>query len=263
MEKAGDDLEHRRKAMRELGRALALDPDNRGAAETLVRLLEAPPSEVPAGVRQASERGYEDRMRAIGRFATFTYAGMLGFLPVVLYVGVRRWAPFVGFFLGCALASLLSWLVSRTGSHRLALVPLALSAFGCAATAGIYGALIVAPQAVVINVLLYFFVLSPRYLPHAMAIGLSAIVGPIALELMDVTATYRPVEGGIVIVEQGLSIGHTSMLLFGGDGRLRLDRGGRGGSLLSLSSRSLRAAALPPRLASAADGGVGRRLRSW
>ena len=94
-------------------------------------------------------------------------------------------------------------------------MPLALSAFGCAATAGIYGALIVAPQAGVINVLLYFFVLSPRYLPHAMVIGLSAIAGPIVLELVGVTSAYRPVEGGIVIVEQGLAIGHTSMLLFG------------------------------------------------
>lgn len=209
------DVERRRMAMQEVGRALALDPGNAVALGTMVDLLRTPLAEIPPEVQRATEAGYRDRLRAIGKLAGVAYAAMLAIAPVVVFAGMTRVAPFALFFGGCALAGLFSLAASRSGDDRLALAALVTSTVGTAATAWIYGPLVIMPQAVIVNMMLYCFVLRPRFALPAILLGLVAVSVPIALELAGVTGAYRSDGETLVIAEQALRLSRETMLTLG------------------------------------------------
>lgn len=71
----GDDEDDgaRTRALREVGRALAFDPDNEEALATLVRLLTAPPRKIPKEVLHEQEALVRRNLRAAGIFAACVY----------------------------------------------------------------------------------------------------------------------------------------------------------------------------------------------
>jgi serine/threonine-protein kinase len=107
----GDGEEHRRAAMQAAGRALALDPTARDAADIVMQLMLRPPSHVPREVEDTLERIDTDHARRQGRLAALTLVGYLAFVPLFLWTGVRD-LPLLGAYVGIALGS---------GAHVLAL----------------------------------------------------------------------------------------------------------------------------------------------
>lgn len=89
-----DEPARRAKALGDVGRALALDPENADALRTLVRLLTQPPRRVPREVRDGQRAATISNIRRGGIAASFVYGyiSLNGFSTVSL--GVRDWGAF-------------------------------------------------------------------------------------------------------------------------------------------------------------------------
>ena len=85
---SGDPLA-RRTAMREAGAALALDPTHTAALACLARLLLSPPASMPEEARAEYDGLARVVERSAARGPIFSYLGWLGFVPIVLLLGVR------------------------------------------------------------------------------------------------------------------------------------------------------------------------------
>ena len=96
-------------AMREAGRALALDPSLAGAAELVGRLMLEPPRDTPREVQAALAADASAANRSQARIALFMSIGYLGFLPALLgYRGTNLYAAaFAAYVLANGLLMLL------------------------------------------------------------------------------------------------------------------------------------------------------------
>jgi eukaryotic-like serine/threonine-protein kinase len=96
---AGDDEGRRAAAMRAAGRALALDPTATEAADLVTHLMLRPPRAVPAEVDREIAAIDNESARHQGRRASLSMLGYLGFVPLLLWTGVRDPAVVVAFAL--------------------------------------------------------------------------------------------------------------------------------------------------------------------
>ena len=84
--------DERRTALREVGRALALDPTNERALATMNRVFTAPPREVPAEVKSELQSTENGRLRLqIRETILAELIGVALTLPAVLWMGLRQW----------------------------------------------------------------------------------------------------------------------------------------------------------------------------
>ena len=84
---AGDGEPERRTAMREAGRALALDPKLSGAGELVSRLMLEPPRERPPEVQRMIEADDLETLRRMSRAGAYGYLGYLSLLPAIIAGG--------------------------------------------------------------------------------------------------------------------------------------------------------------------------------
>ncbi|HEX2571772.1 MAG TPA: serine/threonine-protein kinase [Polyangia bacterium] len=89
-------IEPRCAALREVGRALALDPGHTGAMAALSSLLETPPRELPPGVVPERDTFARDEQRVLGRLGAYSYFSFFLYAPLALLgMGVRNWPIFL------------------------------------------------------------------------------------------------------------------------------------------------------------------------
>ncbi|HEX5058809.1 MAG TPA: serine/threonine-protein kinase [Kofleriaceae bacterium] len=100
--RADHDPASRTIAGQEIGRALGLDPDNRLALHTLMRMLTDVPAVLPPAAKAEMDRRWTDRQRRQLRRATLPTAMMLLAVPLILWLGVRNW-PLFGAYVGLVL----------------------------------------------------------------------------------------------------------------------------------------------------------------
>ncbi len=200
---AEGDHEHcRRAAMRAAGRALALDPTAHEAADLVTHLVLRPPGDAPAEVEQALERGDTRTAKQQARNAALALASYIGFVPFMLWTGVRD-ATLVLAFVAVALGSALYvYMLSRR--DRLTYAGIYMSAAIDAVLIGVVcrmlGPFLVTPA--LVTGMLMAYAAHPRFgRIWVMAVIFSAGVAvPWLLELAGVLApTYR-FEGGALIV---------------------------------------------------------------
>jgi serine/threonine-protein kinase len=87
----GDAAEQaRRQAVRELGRALALDPDHDTALAAMSRLILEPPAQVPEEVEAALEAHKTKRLQLEAGGATVALLLSLAFIPVMMWIGIKN-----------------------------------------------------------------------------------------------------------------------------------------------------------------------------
>jgi eukaryotic-like serine/threonine-protein kinase len=110
---AGDDEAHRATAMRAAGRALALDPTATEAADLVTHLMLRPPRAVPAEVDRELAAIDNESARHQGRLAALSMLGYLGFVPLLLWTGVRDPVFVVAFSLLAAASCLQLFALSR------------------------------------------------------------------------------------------------------------------------------------------------------
>lgn len=206
-----------RRAIRELGRALALDPGNEAATNALLKLLAEVPSETPEAVEEATTNARQRYWRNIARFSGFVYLSTILYAPLILWVGAVRPMPVVFFYLLIALASAMSFWVSRQKkpSVALTLTVYGISNLAFATLSGLAGPLLITPMILTLNAGAFALLFGRRFRWWILSAGLLAIAGPLALELGGVLSpSYEFIDGAMVVHPRILRAEATPTLVF-------------------------------------------------
>ncbi len=196
------ELQDRQRVMRDIGRALALDPGNERALDAMVMLLTEPPKELPPEVEEKLRADHEAQFIRGGKVALPIYASMLLYLPLFFWSGVRSPAV-VGAFIGLALLSsglcLLTLLRGRFNSI-LALVTMMASTLCLGTTAFLFGPFFLMPAFVANNTGAYVLLLRGSHRFAAIAFGGLVIAGAILLEFLGIPwSAYAFTPEGLLI----------------------------------------------------------------
>ena len=188
----------RRAAMQAAGRALALDPTAHEAAELVTKLMLEPPAEIPAEVEAGIDRIDLEQARTQGRLAAVTMMGYLGFVPLLVWTGVRD-VGFVIAFAALAIASSVQVFalskrtkISAGGVYVSACINAVLIGLICR----MVGPFIIAPTLVTTTLMAY--AAHPRLgrMSVVSAILAGSVFVPWGLELLGVVSpTYHFVDG--------------------------------------------------------------------
>ncbi len=210
--------ESRKEALREAGRAIALDPENAAAADIFARLMLEPPKELPSEVIEETQDLSENEARRgayLGAFAVLAFAAAA---LLIVWMGVRSWAGF-----GVIVAPLFPAVVhafyialarpKRFGVHSMLLgIPIA-TAIG--ATAGLAGPYVLTPTLA----LAYAAVVTTihglgRWRIPAVALCCLAVILPAVAEWSGVLPpAYRFGPDGITILPQIVELSETPVRL--------------------------------------------------
>ena len=199
----GEDEPHRRAAMRAAGRALALDPTAAEAADLVTHLMLNPPRHVPAEVEHEIDRIDTASARHQGRLAMFSMLGYLGFVPLLLWTGLRD-PVFVVAFALLAAGSCLHVLmltrrsdITRPGIYLNACINAVLIGLICR----MVGPFIIAPTLATTTLMAY--AAHPKFGRITVMAGIlgAAVVVPWGLELIGVVSpTYRFTTAGELVL---------------------------------------------------------------
>jgi fumarate reductase subunit D len=173
--------------MREVGRALALDPSQADAVRALVDLLTNPPKHPPKPVLEQARRDEDRLAQSAARGAALTFFVVFLATPLAWFMGVSSYALSIGGALLAAAASALCLWVARSGptrARRAAIVTCAL--LGLATLSRIFGPFLVVPQLAL--ALMAGLVLYPRAYSPLVTVGgtTGAVLVPVLLELLGV-----------------------------------------------------------------------------
>jgi serine/threonine-protein kinase len=206
---AGASIDDRREAMRNVGRALALDPDNHDAAATMARLLTEPPRDLPPEVFAEMERSTARHRRWMGRVGAYTYASVFAYVPLVAWVGIKQPLLVALFFVPLAAASVMSLYQSKLErpSERITFAAMILSNLAFAIASVFYGPLVVVPAAVAINATAFAVHLQGKQRVVSTLTACFALIVPMALEALRVTpASYAFANGAMTILPRAVEL---------------------------------------------------------
>jgi eukaryotic-like serine/threonine-protein kinase len=181
----------RSEAMREVGRALALDPANVEAVRTLLGMMADPPSVIPAEVEEALERRAERSILDLVPLATFSYLAFVALTPIVLWMGVRSHLLGQASFWFDVIAALAAWRV-RTARHRgrdVLMPALVTSTMAMTVASTMFGPLVFVPALAAVNTVFFVIQLDRRRAYLAVAAGCVPIVLPALLSAVGVFPT--------------------------------------------------------------------------
>jgi len=198
----GDGEAERAHAMREAGRAIALDPRDPAAAELVGRLMLEPPREIPREVDERVAKIEEETARGKVRTMAWVLPAFLAVIPAALLIGLRN--PMSILWVGGAIAInlALTWFVAArkrapqgADLQRAALV-FSVLVFVIARE---FSPFMLAPSIAAVSVIL--FVVDPR-VPWLgiVASQLLAVLAPWLLELAGVLPrTLHELNGELVV----------------------------------------------------------------
>jgi serine/threonine-protein kinase len=192
----------RTSAIREVGRALALDPENRGAVGTLGRLLLTPPKRLPDEVAVEIERSTFRTWMIGNRVRTIAYAVWFLLGPVVFWMGIRDWGENLLSLVPITLAFLLSAAalrMKRVSVLNTVLVAL-LSSFALGGTSRMFGPFVAVPVVAALNTMSFTFKPDRVWRVTTIAIGTLAILVPAALEALGVVSPSYVFQGGTMSI---------------------------------------------------------------
>jgi serine/threonine-protein kinase len=180
----------RAEAMREVNRALALDAGNGEAVALVARLLLDPPKEAPAEVENEVHGAIASERRNGQRIGAWAYLSWFLVVPILLHMGIRSWPMWAVTATAIASSAALSFYAGwrrESDSVVIGTIILAVSMFGLAATAMLFGPFMLVPGMVATNTLV-FAMHTDRGPMRAwtIALGAFAILIPFALELFGV-----------------------------------------------------------------------------
>ena len=201
-------LAARAQAIRDVNRALALDPTHQRALATMLRLLLQPPSETPREAEAALALSRMEKRATSARAGTLAFLSTLIVVPFVWWLGVRSWAAASVTFVAFAVTAFYTWWMSRrrAGGSDIALatgtVALMISMFAIGASSLLFGPFVVVPGMAAINTL-SFAVVVDRGVQRSLALlfGTLAVFVPLLLELVHVLpSSFAFREGAIVLL---------------------------------------------------------------
>lgn len=200
--------ESRHDAMQAVARALALDPDNALARQTMMRLLMEPPRELPPEARRQLDDQQARQALLAARSAAFAYLIWLLFVPLAVWMGIRD-VPLVIASVGIMLgASAVGFTIVRLRPGRVmrAWVLLVVVTVGVMVLSRVVGPFVLIPTIAAVNTLGFALVVIRKARVPALIFGCLAVVLPVALEWLDVLPdSYAYADGVIQILPQMVS----------------------------------------------------------
>jgi serine/threonine-protein kinase len=179
--KAGAGEAARREALEHAGRALALDPHHTAAMGALVKLLLAPPKELPPEVVKELDAAESRTVREAAVRGGLTYLSWILFAPLLWVVGVRSLTPILAWF-GCiGLTGVVSFLGGRWVKPTAALhfVTFGLSSVGIMAMAALWGPFVMVPALATANTIAYVVSSKREWAVPTLLIGALTVVVPV------------------------------------------------------------------------------------
>jgi serine/threonine-protein kinase len=192
----------RRTAMRELSRALALDPENPKTMRAMVTLLMQPMRELPREVREEMEQLSRDQVRLGGKTGGFVYLSLFLYIPLQLLMGVRSpwlWATYAM----ALVTSLVSFGVARLARPRTkhSMIVFALSLTSVSSMAGYFGPFVMVPAIAATSALVFATTNDRSHRALIIALGSLAVLVPYCLELAGVVPpSMRFTPDGLVLL---------------------------------------------------------------
>jgi serine/threonine-protein kinase len=198
----GHSVVARRTALREAGRALALDPDHREARRLLHALLTEPPDELPDEVHNITRDQREHAIRAAASVGARAFLCILALMPFELAMSVRDPA---WFSLRLALVSFATLACLGIGRWWRASAPALVAAFAGAAAVAVTSSLVLGPFVTIPSVSIALaaalaLLTGRRYLIVTSLIAASLFAIPLVLELTGVIPRSLELSGDTVVV---------------------------------------------------------------
>lgn len=219
--------DERRTALREVGRALALDPTNERALAAMNEVFTAPPREVPAEVAAELSSTESGRLKLLLREAVLTeLIGVSITLPALLWMGLREWTLYAWLAAATFVAIAFKLVASRKppseSAGRYLYLGFVFNALAVLSVARAWGPLFVMPVLLVTFAYGYSSTPWPRYrrrvLVTAIAVQLGAAVceitglWPRSYEFSQGTMTLLP--NAVTHSEVPTTLGLTIFVLF-------------------------------------------------
>jgi len=212
-------IDERSAVLRDVGRALALDPDNELARETMVRLLTTPPRTAPAQVLEEQEQAAASRRMWAGKAAVLAYLSLLLYWPLFLWAGARDWTALLTYSALSLISAGLCYVAAfrRGGKEAWVVAAMLVSTVAVGSTAMLYGPLVLLPAAVATNAAAYAMMVSrPAQILTAVS-AIAALTLPLVLDWLGIVAPFYRFEGGemtILAHSIDLSAASSTAMLF-------------------------------------------------
>jgi eukaryotic-like serine/threonine-protein kinase len=186
----------RASAMREVSRALALDPSSERATATLMKLFTMPARTLPREAEEELLREAHEQRRSAARTAAVLYAVCFLYVPSTLLLGVL--SPVLAVLILAAFVGAVVAFVRMARSKTPTDEPIATVVFAMLAAAGVgalAGPLVLVPTVVIGNMSGFLLQAGHRRRALVIVTGCLAFAGPIALELAGVLPPSYAAEG--------------------------------------------------------------------
>jgi len=204
-------------ALREIGRALALDPAN-ARAQSLVRsFFLAPVTQLPAALAARQQEAESQRILSASRVAGFGYLTLLLYLPVLIHMGIRSPALVGALYAGLLAASAAGLSLGfrpHWQSHARVQLTLITGMLLVGLTSTVFGPLLAVPPFAVGNTVAWAILLERRRRAIAIVLGVLAMWGPFVFELTGlVSPSVTFTEQGIIILPRAVALPELPTLL--------------------------------------------------
>lgn len=189
-------------ALREIGSALALNPGNFDAIQTMAFLLIDVPAEVPPEADAELQAAAENARKDAARAAANRYIVWVVFLPLALWMGVRNIPSTAAAIIAMVICAATSWWMSRgaTMNLRRGLVLLLLSSVSISLMSALFGPFILVPGLVATNTMFFAMSADARARRVVLAAGALTITVPFLLEATGVVPPSYTFEAGVLHV---------------------------------------------------------------
>ena len=214
--KPGVDAEpHRAKALGELGRALALDPQNDAAMGDIVGLLLEPPTTIPREVEDELQQSRLNSIRIVGRTGGWTFLlGLVLLMPLLLGIrpGEKVLAAFI--FACISVACALSFRQVTKPTERNSYVIMFAAAFGYVAMSRLYGPFVLMPGIIMATTMTYGMHPTQGVQHTSLVVMFMTVAGPFGLELSGLwSPSYTFHDHMMTILPRAMDIDETSTML--------------------------------------------------
>jgi len=191
---------HRKRALQDIARAIALDPDNQVARRALIQLIAEPPVVMPADVADEIARGEESEGKFAFKLGAIAYMTFAVITLITLFQGLRSWIG-LAVVAGCvAIAGLWSARIARTFRPAEGVAVFVLSSIAITTATGFYGPLVMVPVLAAANVIAFNLAIVRRYRPLIFVIGCLVFLVPALAEWIGVVDPFYAVEAGRIVV---------------------------------------------------------------
>ncbi len=192
--------ERRAVAMREAGKALALDPTNALALGTMSRLLLEPPKEIPPEALASLERARLKSISVAALMGSFSYLTWFLIVPFLLWMGVLHWGWIIAACAFFGLSAIFAYLQYRFTRPNRSFVNLLFAPLGFVALGRMFGPLIIVPTAALALAVTFGIYPYKGLRRVALAVACGSVVFPVVLEWLGVLPTSYLFENGRLVV---------------------------------------------------------------